>query len=87
MAPADGGVLGLDRDALFTFEVEGVHHAVGLTLVPSHGSTLAQEGIHERCLAMVHVGDYRYVADPVHRSGLKLFIVFLRAGIQSVLIW
>ena len=53
----DGGVLGQDGDAAFAFEVVGIHHALGHLLVLAEGMRLAQQEIHQRGLAVVHVGN------------------------------
>jgi len=42
-------------DAAFAFEIIGIHDALGNLLVLAEGMSLAQEEIHERGLAVVHV--------------------------------
>ena len=53
----DGGVLGENRDATLALEFIGVHHALGHLLVGAKGSRLAQHGVDEGGLSMVHMGD------------------------------
>ena len=67
-AVADGRVLRQDRDALLPLEVHRVHHPLGDVLVLAKGAGLPQHRVHERGLAVVHVGDDRHVAD-VFASG------------------
>jgi hypothetical protein len=57
-----GRVLGQDRDAALALEVVRVHHALHDLLVGAEGAALAQEGVHERGLAVVDVGYDRDVA-------------------------
>ena len=54
-APMDGGVLGLDGDALFLLEVHGIHGAFFHGLVGAIHPTLAQELVHQRRFAVVNV--------------------------------
>ena len=61
-APDHRGVLGEDGDALLTLEVVRVHDAVGDRLVGAEGARLAQQGVDQRGLAVVDVGDDREVA-------------------------
>ena len=56
-AEVDGGVLGENRDAALALQLVRVHHALGHLLVGAKGSGLAQHGVDERGLAMVHMGD------------------------------
>ena len=60
---AHGRVLGQDRDALLALEVHRVHHAVGHVLVLAKGAGLPQHRVHERGLAVIHVGHDRHVAE------------------------
>ena len=64
----DGRVLGKDGDAAFPFQVVGVHHPVlhGLVL-PEHAGLL-QHLVHQGRLAVVDVGDDRYVSQFAHNS-------------------
>ena len=55
--PENGGVLRLDGDALFPFEVHGVHGALGGGLVFTVGAAGLQELVHEGGFPMVNVGD------------------------------
>jgi hypothetical protein len=61
--PVDRGVLGLDGDALFLFEVHGVHGALLLGLVIPVGAAGLQELVHKRGFPVVNVGDNGEVAD------------------------
>ena len=58
----NGGVLREDRDALFAFEVAGVHGPFVDVGVLAKGAALPQHGVHERRLAVVNVGHDRDVA-------------------------
>ena len=53
----DGGVLGQDGDAALALEVGVVHRALGDALVGAEDAALVQQGVHERGLAVVDVGD------------------------------
>ena len=53
----EGGVFGFDGDTSFSFEVHGVHHALGDNLVGAEGTRLAEELIHESGLAVIDVGN------------------------------
>ena len=57
VVPLDRGVLGEDGDALFAFQVAGVHDPVGQLLVRGEGPGLAQHFVHERGFSVVDVGD------------------------------
>ena len=57
VAVVDGGVLGEDGDAALALEVGVVHRALGDALVGAKDSALMQQGIDERGLAVVDVGD------------------------------
>jgi hypothetical protein len=61
--PVDGGVLGLDRDALFAFEIHGVHGAFLHLLVGAVDPALLEELVDEGGFAVVDVGDDGDVAD------------------------
>ena len=61
----DGRLLGQDRDALLALEVHGVHDPIHDRLVRPEGARLPQHRVHERGLAVVHVGDDRHVAEVV----------------------
>ena len=53
----DGGVLGQDGDAALALEVVAVHRALGDALVGAEGAALVQQGVDQRGLAVVDVGD------------------------------
>ena len=57
VAVVDGGVLGEDGDAALALEVGVVHRAFGDALVGAENAALMQQGIDERGLAVVDVGD------------------------------
>ncbi len=61
VADLDGRVLGENRDALLALEVHRVHDAVGDLLVRPEGAGLPEQGVDERRLAVVDVGDDRDV--------------------------
>src|ERR1700722_4130422 len=67
------GVLGADGDALFAFEVHGIHEPllVGLRLVGAERAGLLQQAIHQGGLAMINVGDDRYVTNVLHNLSVK----------------
>ncbi len=64
----EGGILGLDGDSLFPLQVHGVHDALlrGNGLVGAEGARLFEQAIHQRGLAVVHVGDDSYVSYVLH---------------------
>ena len=66
----EGGVLGANRDALFLFQVHGIHQALhlGLSLVGAEGSGLLEKAVDERGLAVVDVGDDRDISDVLHNG-------------------
>ena len=51
------GVLREDRDAALALQVVRVHHALDHFLVRAENTALAQHGVDERRLPMIHVGD------------------------------
>ena len=53
----DGGVLGQDGDAALALEVGVVHRALGDPLVGAEDAALVQQGVDQRGLAVVDVGD------------------------------
>ena len=61
----DRGVLGEDRDALLALEVHRVEHALGDLLVRPERARLPKEGVDERRLAVVDVGDNRDIPQVV----------------------
>ncbi len=64
----EGGVFGADGDALFAFQVHGVHDALlgGDGLVGAKGARLFEQAIHQRRLAVIDVGDNSDVANMIH---------------------
>ena len=62
VAVANRRVLGEDRDALLTLEVVRVHHPLVDVLVGAERAGLPQQGVDQRGLAVVDVGDDRDVA-------------------------
>ncbi len=60
---ADGGVLGEDRDALFSLEVHRVHDPLVDLLIGPEDAGLPQHPVDERGLAVVDVGDDGEVAE------------------------
>ena len=64
-AVADRGVLGEDRDALLALEVHRVHDPLVDVLVARNAPVWQQQGVDERRLAVVDVGDDRDVAEVV----------------------
>ena len=62
----DGGVFGQNGDAAFFFKVVAVHHALVHLLVFAEGAGLAQELVHQRGFAVVHVSNDGNVADIFH---------------------
>ena len=61
--PVNGGVLGLDRDALLLFEVHGIHGTLLDALVGAENATLLEKFVDEGGFAMVDVGDNGDVTD------------------------
>ena len=57
VAVVNGGVLGQDRDAALPLEVRVVHRPLGDPLVGAEDPALVQQGVDERGLAVVDVGD------------------------------
>ncbi len=68
VVPFERGVLGANGDALFLFEVHGVHDALlgGFGFVGAEGSGLLQQLVDEGGLAMVDVRDDGDVSNVVH---------------------
>ncbi len=56
-APMDGGILGLDGDPLFLFEVHRVHGAFFHCLIGAVHAAFTQQLVHQRRFAVVDVGD------------------------------
>ena len=63
VVPVDGGVLGLDRDALLPLEVHGVHGALLDLLVGAEDPALLEQLVDQGGLPVVDVGDDGDVAD------------------------
>ena len=59
----DRGVLGQDGDAALALEFVGVHDALDVSFVGAKDAALAEHGVDERGLAVVHVGDDGDVAN------------------------
>ena len=68
VAVADRRVLGEDRDALLALEVVRVHDPLVDVLVGAERARLPEQGVDERGLAVVDVGDDRHVAQIVARG-------------------
>ena len=62
VAVANRRVLGEDRDALLALEVVRVHHPLVDVLVGAERAGLPQQGVDQRGLAVVDVGDDRNIA-------------------------
>ncbi len=58
-----GTVLGEDGDAALAFQVVRIHHPLGDVLMGGEGPRLAQKLVHQRGLAVIHVGDDGDVAN------------------------
>src|ERR1019366_1126154 len=56
-------VLGKNRDAALAFQIVRVHDALGDGLVVAEGAALPEHGVHQRGLAVIHVGDNGDVAN------------------------
>ena len=69
VAHAHGGVLREDRDALLALELARVHDAVGRVGAQAELARLLEEGVDERRLAVVDVGDDGHVTDVVAARG------------------
>ena len=52
-----GRVLGKNGDTALAFQIVRVHDALGDGLVVAEGAALAEHGVNQRGLAVVHVGD------------------------------
>ena len=66
----EGGVFGADGDALLALEVHGIHQPLlrAFVLVRPKGARLLQQAIHQGGLAVIDVGDNRYVPNMLHKS-------------------
>ena len=63
VAEPDGGVLGQDRDALLALQLHRVEDALGDLLVLPERSGLPEHRVDEGRLAVIDVGDDRYVTE------------------------
>ena len=61
--PVNGGVLGLDGDALLALQVHGVHGALLHLLVLTVGAAGFQKLVHQSGFAVVYVGDNGEIAE------------------------
>ena len=68
-APANGGILRLDRDASLAFLVHRVHGTLVDGLVFTEGSGLFEHLVHEGGFAMINVGDDGDVTDAIRGDG------------------
>ena len=59
----DGRVLGQNSNAALAFQLVGVHHAFGMSLVGAPGAALVEHGVHQRGLTVIDVRDDGDVAD------------------------
>ena len=66
LIPVNGSVLGLNGDAFFTFQIHGVHGALGDGLVFTVGAASLKKLIDEGRFAMVNVGDDGEVSELGH---------------------
>jgi hypothetical protein len=69
VAPADRGVLRLDRDAALALLVHRVHGTFLDDLVVAEGTGLLEHLVHERGLAMIDVSDDGNIADAIRSDG------------------
>ena len=80
----DGDVLGQDRDAALAFQRIGIQQGVLLDLAVAEIAALAQQGIDQRRLAVVDVGDDGDIADVVtHLIHSMAFAVHGRLGTRG----
>ena len=61
--PEDGCILGLNRDALFSFQIHGIHGAFLHGLVSTVGASRLQKLVNQGRLPMVNVSDNGEVAE------------------------
>ena len=61
----DGGVLGQNGDAALTLDVTAVHDTLSHSLIVAESAALAQQGVHQRGLAVVNVSDDSDIAQIV----------------------
>ena len=71
-----GRVLGKNGDAALAFQIVRVHDALGHGLVVAESAALAEHGVNQRGLAVVHVGDDGDIANTriqiENSSGLQI---------------
>ena len=60
-----GAVFGQNGDAALTLDIAAVHHALGHGLIVAESAALAQQGVHQRGLAVVNVSDDSDIAQIV----------------------
>jgi len=63
VTPMHRSVLGLDGDALFAFEIHGVHGSIFDFLVGTESPSLLEQGVNEGGLPVVDVSNNGDVAD------------------------
>ena len=68
VAVPDGGVFGHNGDAPLPLQVVGVHDPVHHFLVLPVDAGLLEHLVHQGGLAVVHVGDYGYVSQLIHKA-------------------
>ena len=64
--PLKSRILGANGDSLFTLEIHRIHHALFDVLVRTKRPRLAQQLIHERCLAVIDVRNNGDVTNLIH---------------------
>ena len=72
---AAGAVLGQNGDAALTLDVTAVHDTLSHSLIVAESAALAQQGVHQRGLAVVNVSDDSDIAQIVtnHKNTTSLF--------------
>ena len=58
----DGAVLGGNRNPAFSFQRIGIEHAIRFVTIEQHGPAVGQQRVYERGLAVIDMGDDRYVS-------------------------
>ena len=79
-AVPDGGVLRHDRDAALALEIHGVHDALHELLVGPEDAALPEHAVHERCLAVVDVGDDGDISDAFFTHDPAFFFPYRTAA-------
>ena len=72
---ADGGVLGQNGDSPLALQIVAVHHPLHQPLVGAERPRLLEKAVHQRGLAMVHVGDDGDVANVFALGGVHRWII------------